>query len=156
MSKLLKSSLLTEKAQSLLSAALRHTRDAEHLADTSAPGSSLDRAYHLAGYGPECARKSILSIRWFDTVIGHRFSPSTEKVIEFALALDPPARRYDVQGWHGRCPAIERWTEVSRYEATDTYSKADVDALVAEARVTVDRVLFSLWVDGRVPGGFRW
>lgn len=38
----------------LLSAALRHLRDAEHLADASNLHGSLDQAYHLAGFGPDC------------------------------------------------------------------------------------------------------
>ena len=37
----------------LVSAALRHARDAEWLAHRSP-----DQAYHLAGYAPECARKA--------------------------------------------------------------------------------------------------
>ena len=62
---------LDKHAVDLLSAALRHVRDAEHLATPNHSGHSPDQAYHLAGFGPECARKATLYHRLFDKPLGH-------------------------------------------------------------------------------------
>jgi hypothetical protein len=51
---------LDKHAVDLLSAALRHVRDAEHLATPNHSGYSPDQAHHLAGFGPECAQKATL------------------------------------------------------------------------------------------------
>lgn len=48
--------MLADRALDLLSAALRHVRDAETLATSADDARSLDQAFHLAGYGPECER----------------------------------------------------------------------------------------------------
>ncbi len=42
-----------------VSAALRHTRDAEHLV-AHGEHASRDQAWHLAGFAHECARKSLI------------------------------------------------------------------------------------------------
>jgi hypothetical protein len=139
---------LTDKQLDLLSAALRHVADAEALA--SEPGhTSLDQAYHLAGYGPECARKALLSSRAFDKSIGHRFL--RDDVISWAAALELTSLRYDLEGWGARFPALAAWQEDVRYERTGTREEATVRALIASSREAVDDVLLSLWLDGRFP-----
>jgi hypothetical protein len=55
----------------LFSAALRHLRDAEHLADATTPHGSLDQAYHLAGFAPECGRKATIAADWMNKALGH-------------------------------------------------------------------------------------
>lgn len=148
---------LTQGAIALVSAALRHVRDAEHLADASNPARSLDQAYHLAGYGPECARKATLSIRFLDKAIGHRFGQKVEDVLDFALALDPLAQRYQPMGWAQRYPALRVWREDVRYDRTGTYGPAAVAPLLTQAREAVDSVVLALWADGRLgDGGVPW
>ena len=137
-------------AADLVSAALRHIRDAEHLADLSGPHPSPDQAYHLAGYAPECMRKATLGIRWFDKAIGHRFDDAAERVIDFAVAMEPTALRYNPTDRGNRFPAMARWREDVRYLRTGSIDLEVVRACVVEAREAVDETLFALWADGRI------
>jgi len=139
-----------------LSAGLRHMRDAEHLEQADPSVRSLDQAYHLAGFAPECLRKATLTPRIFDLAIGHGVTARSEPALEMALAIDPVAQRYDLVGWAARYPAIHQWSEGCRYDQTGTRSVADVRALLAEARELVDAISFALWADGHVPKAFRW
>jgi hypothetical protein len=146
---------MDRRALALLSAALRHVRDAEHLADAG-PHQSLDQAYHLAGFGPECARKSVLTKRTFDQAIGHGVQTASESALAFALAMDPAARRYAIEGWGARYPALGAWNERARYEKTGHRDAVSVANVVREAREVVDGIVLSLWADGRIPEGFSW
>lgn len=137
----------------LVSAALRHVRDAEFLLDQTHGRVSPDQAFHLAGFGPECARKATLTVDWFDKAIGHRMDEKIEDLLTTALALDPVAARYDTHSWSERHPALAGWTEQSRYDRTGTRSQATAEALVSEARQIVDGLTLALWMDGRLPGG---
>ena len=85
---------MTEPQLTLLSAALRHTRDARALL-----ASSPDQAWHLAGFGPECARKAALSERWADHAMSHQLGAPAEGVLEMAIAMDAHAVRYRLEGW---------------------------------------------------------
>lgn len=131
----------------LLSAALRHVRDAEDLLPRSP-----DQAFHLAGFGPECARKATLASDWLDKVIGHGMDGSVEPLLELASSLDSEAARYQIRGWADRYPALARWTEQARYERTGTRSTLDSQRLVEEAREIVEELALALWMDGLIPG----
>jgi hypothetical protein len=147
---------LSKKALSLLSAALRHTQDAEHLATPNRPYTSFDQAFHLAGFGPECARKSTLSQRWSDKPLGHALGRPADAILEFALALDPIAARYSPHDWSARYPALSAWDPQCRYEETGRRAPPEVERLVLEARRSVDEIVAALWADGRLPdGAFR-
>lgn len=137
----------------LLSAALRHVRDAEHLASVAPPARSLDQAYHLAGFGPECARKATLPIDAFNKAIGHGFEGTSELMLDFALAIVPRTTRYDV-GDTAEVGELRRWSPQVRYDATGTH--ANPTALIEEARIFVDRVVFALWADGELSEPFSW
>src|SRR5689334_9632843 len=102
----------------LLSAAIRHLRDAQLLASIAPPDRSLDQAFHLAGFAPECARKATLSRPMFDRAIGHGTTEASELALEWALAHDPRARRYgiDMDEWSARYPELKVWNEGVRYE----------------------------------------
>lgn len=141
---------LGEKALAHLSAALRHVRDAEYLAEPGAPYRSPDQAYHLAGFGPECARKATLHGRLFDQALGHALGPDTV-ALEFVLAIDPAAHRYEPRSWAARFPALTRWSPDCRYERTGTRDPAD---MIREAGELVDRITTALWADGRLPPSF--
>ena len=138
---------------SLVSAALRHVRDAELLLDPTHGRPSPDQAFHLGGYGPECARKATLSVNWFDKVMGHRMDAGIEDLLATAVALDPTSSRYDTRSWSARHPALAGWSEQSRYDRTGTRSKIEANRLVEEAREIVDGLTLALWMDGRLPGG---
>ena len=144
---------LSPKATDLLSAALRHVRDAEHLLDDTTGCSSPDQAYHLAGFGPECARKATVSLRWLDKALGHGVEEASAEVVEFALALAPLARRYDPGMHAGRWPELSAWRPDVRYEKTGTFSEQRAKAIAGEAREVVDTVVVALWADGRLPEG---
>lgn len=139
----------------LLSAALRHRRDARALLDVRSV-RSLDQAFHLAGFGPECARKALLAERMFDKVLGHRFDAGSEDVLDAALALEPLALRYAPRDWQTREPALAAWSEQSRYDETGTHDKAAVESLVTVAERIVGDLVFGLFCDGRVPASFAW
>jgi hypothetical protein len=146
---------MTDRRTTLVSAALRHVRDAELLLDTSHGRSSPDQAFHLAGYGPECVRKATLSIDWLDKAIGHQMVDNVDDLLAAAVALDPIAVRYEITGWSDRYRALSCWTEQSRYERTGTRAPEVVQALLEEARAIVDGLVLALWMDGRLPEGIR-
>ncbi len=145
------SAILSAGALALVSAALRHARDAEHLADPGNRRRSPDQAYHLAGFGPECARKATLASRRFDKAIGHRLDGAIDSVIDVAVALDPWALRYEPLDWHARYPNLAQWDPASRYERTGSRNERQVEAVVADARQAVDTMFTALWADGRLP-----
>lgn len=145
-------SMATLTASDLASAALRHVRDAEHLL-TAGDHQSVDQAYHLAGFGPECIRKAALSARWGDKVIGHDFSEDLEAQLDVLIALDPLSVRAGAEGFARRFPEIATWDVSGRYERTGTIDEAEARKLVEAARRAVDETLLTLWLDGRLDDG---
>ncbi len=133
----------------LVSAALRHMRDAEHLAGAG-DHRSLDQARHLAGYGPECARKACFAERWADKAIGHRLDEIGDEVVEFVVGLDIRANRYHVADWMRTYATLRDWTTAWRYDATGTAEQGDVQRLLETARQAVDGLVYQLWLDGRL------
>ncbi|AUX27666.1 uncharacterized protein SOCEGT47_082640 [Sorangium cellulosum] len=144
---------LSKRQSALLSAALRHIRDAEHLLAPEQPHTSPDQAYHLAGFGPECARKATLTNRWSDKPLGHTMGRPADPLLEFALALDPTAARYNPLDWGTRYPALSTWDPQCRYEATGTRTWQEVELLLGEASRAVQEIVAALWADGRLPDG---
>jgi hypothetical protein len=144
--------LLPTGSVALVSAALRHVRDAAHLV-SQGPQASPDQAYHLAGFGPECARKATFLDRWLDKALGHDFTDSGEEVLDFATALDPVALRYQPLGFKARYPALASWDPGVRYEKTGTRKAQEVTQACEEARAAVDAIVIGLWLDGRWPDG---
>jgi len=145
--------MLQPAAFDLVSAALRHARDAEWLASKANPNPSPDQAYHLAGYGPECARKATVRAPWLHRTIGHRFDQASDAVLDVAVALDPLALRYEPKSWATRFPALAAWREDVRYDRTGSKRAEQVEALLADCREAVDRVVVGLWADGLMPDG---
>lgn len=143
---------LAPEALDLLSAALRHMRDAEHLLDAG-EHTSFDQAYHLAGFAPECARKATLPVRWLDTVLGHGVSPLAEEIVDLVVAIDPLAARYAPAAYASDSSKLKEWSVNCRYERTGKRLEADARPLCTEAREAVDAVVVALWADGRIPDG---
>lgn len=138
-----------------LSAALRHIRDAERLAQQEHPDRSLDQAWHLAGYAPECAFKALLPAGAYDRLIGHRYL--NPEVLHFVMALEPAASRLGPDRWDQRFPALRGWNESCRYARTGTAAEQEVRRLLEQVRALVDEVVITLWADGRLdPRGFPW
>ena len=137
------------RCQQLISAAVRHVRDAEGLL-RAGHSQSIDQAHHLAGFGPECARKACLSGQWADKAAGHGFGPAADEVIEVALALDASARRYLLTGLLSEAPALASWSPNVRYNATGTAETTETKALVEQSRALVDRIVLALWADGEL------
>ncbi len=146
----------------LLSAALRHVRDAEHLL-APGPHRSVEQALHLAGFGPECARKGCVDDAIADHALGHDIKDATDAVVEVLLALDPAASRYGIDEHAARLPyRATHWRPDCRY--ISTYAPEShagrVEDVVREARSFVDDCVLALWSDGvlssdalRWPGG---
>lgn len=139
---------MNRRRSDLISAALRHVRDAEDLLS-----HSPDQAFHLAGFGPECARKATLMSDWFDKAIGHGMSGSVDQLLEVASSLDSDASRYRISGWADRYNALKKWTEQARYERTGTRSREVARGLLDEAREIVEDLTLALWADGLLPEG---
>ena len=146
---------LTKRQQAMLSAALRHVRDADHLLE-SEQSQSLDQAFHLAGYGPECIRKALLADAVFDKILGHRLGGDMEETLATILMLELSAHRYEPRRWGSRWPALGTWKEQARYEPTGRRAQAEVRPLVKQAVEAVGTTLAALWADGRIPAGFPW
>ncbi|MDC0742204.1 hypothetical protein [Polyangium mundeleinium] len=144
---------ISEKATALASAALRHVRDAEHLLGCSEGYSSPDQAYHLAGFGPECARKATIAERWLDQAIGHGTTERTDELLAFAASIDPVAHRYEILELRARCPELVKWTVDVRYERTSTRSAEQAEKACEEAREIVDAIVLAMWADGRLDDG---
>jgi hypothetical protein len=139
----------------LISAALRHVRDAEHLL-APGPHRSVEQALHLAGFGPECARKACLDEEVADKALGHDIDGAGDPAVDLLLALDPSASRYGIDGHASELPHRARhWNLECRYMATG--EPASIEQMVAdvvrEARAFVDRCVADLWCDGAVPPG---
>lgn len=120
----------------LLSAALRHVRDAEALLE-----SSVDQAWHLVGYGPECATKALLPRSDFDRALGHDLR---EELVELVRALGPAPRL------PARPSELRNWSVSVRYERTGTARRETARRAVEAARRFVHRVVADAWCEGRI------
>lgn len=135
----------------LLSAALRHLRDAEHLADAMSPHVSLDQAHHLAGFAPECARKAAIAAEWVNKPLGHILGNKADAVLELASILAPAATDSALQGWGKTYKTLGRWDPAHRYDESGTHKRPQVEALLRESRQVVIEIMAALWADGRLP-----
>lgn len=137
--------------EDFVSAALRHTRDAERLL---APGAcdSRDQAWHLAGFAHECARKACLRETWVPKLLGHGLASATELIVDVSVDLDPHSGRLPLRRWSTRHPAVAKWSPEHRYERTGASQSRDVEGLVASARAAADEIIVALWLDGRLEG----
>lgn len=154
---------LSQKARDLVSAALRHLRDAELLLNAE-ERSSPDGAFYLAGYAPELVRKATLAEDWLDRAIGHiteapqRQANDLEEAtvpgaaaLLLATELDPIAHRYA----HRNMDAIHvlNWSTAARYKCTGSYRPESARRLIEEACRFTDDLLLDMWADGRFPRG---
>jgi hypothetical protein len=147
---------LDPRAQGFLSAAQRHLRDAEHLLRAPVPDRSVDQAYYLAGYGPECVRKAAVPASTYDQAMGHGVGESSEVALAYALATNVSAHRYELTQWYQRYPALTKWNETARYRRSGTFSEDQARDLLQQASDVVDAVTYALWADDVVPESFRW
>lgn len=121
---------LTDKQTDALSAGLRHLRDAEHLA-SAGEHASLDQAWHLIGFALECLRKAGLSSLddKVGKVLGHDFDDDAEQHLDWLIAIDPCAHRYQLSRWSERCSALLGWRAEARYERSGTTARDRSEAL---------------------------
>lgn len=143
----------------LISAALRHIRDAEHLL-ASVPHRSVEQALHLVGFAPECARKGCVDEAIADRALGHDIKDATDAVVDVLIALDPAASRYEIDEHAARLPyRAARWRPDCRYMATNAPEPlaGRVEEVVREARSFVDDCVLALWSDGVLSAdALRW
>ncbi|MCP4502880.1 MAG: hypothetical protein GY822_23330 [Deltaproteobacteria bacterium] len=143
-------SLGIEQAE-MLSAALRHIRDAEHLASIGEHRSE-DQAWHLVGFGPECIRKACLQDNAVFQALGHGFDATSEEILTYAISLDAHAARYQLENVTTTIPELLSWSPQARYKATGVHTGEPVHSLVARAKELINRIHAELWADGRVMG----
>lgn len=136
----------------MVSAALRHLRDARVLLDggpaDSEPYTSPDQAWHLAGFGPECARKAVLPERGWDQLIGHDLGEASDEIVDWVEALDPRSGRFPIRRLFDDRPELALWQPQHRYQRTGTTSVEKARRLLDQAQEVSDRVLVSLWLAG--------
>lgn len=136
----------------LVSAALRHVRVAENLGHDG-PDRSLDDAFYLAGFGPECAQAACLEQDWYARAIGHGFDVVQADNLRLLLSLDPRARRYLPADWGATYPVLSRWRVQSRYDRTGTVDATTATDMTRAARMIVNQVTAGLWADGLLDEG---
>lgn len=137
---------LSRRQLDLLSASMRHVRDAEALIDeTGRP--SVDQAWHLVGFGPECVRKACLAEDWADKPLGHDLGEGAAILLDFAVALDPTAWRLGL-ALASPVSSLARWAPEVRYDRTGTDNVAETRKAVAAARQFVDDAIVTLWSCG--------
>lgn len=153
-----------ERSTTLLSAALRHIRDAEHLAQTDPP--SPEQTEHLAGFAPECARKALLHLDAFPSkvedafgrALSHDFKEFADQVVDLIIALQPRLRHSNARGWSQRHPELIPWNPECRYHATGYAKRVKGNLprpvwraqLLGKARVLTEEAAIELWLDGRL------
>lgn len=136
----------------LVSAALRHLRDAEHLVEEG-PHQSVDQALHLVGFASECVRKGGFDEQIVDHAIGHDVRDGTDAVVDFLVGYDPEAHRYGVHDDAIHLPLrYQHWRPDVRYEATGAAEErigvVGVRSVIEEARTFTDERVEALWCDG--------
>lgn len=132
-----------DRVESLCSAALRHVRDARSL--LMEPGASPDQAWHLAGFGPECARKACVEDSAVHKIIGHDVHDT--ELISWAMDLDPRLPR------PAPAPApTGAWRPEHRYECTGTRKLAAVSTLVDLCEADTVFLVSQLWCTGGYSG----
>jgi hypothetical protein len=137
-----------------LQSAFRHVADARFLLTEG----RFHQAYHLAGFGPECARKAVPGLLKFAKAIGHDVAPDDLLRTLFA-ALENDGHRYDwdqLIDWRSSYPTLAEWTPIVRYtgnKEAPAGEPATATQLVDEAEEVTFKVLASLYADGAFPEG---
>jgi hypothetical protein len=150
--------MLGEKQRDRLSAGLRHLHDAEHLA-TDGEHRSLDQAWHLVGFALECLRKAGLSSieddeRIGKNLLGHDLGKKAESHLDWLIAIDARAHRYQLGRWSADCPDLVLWTPEARYERSGTVAKqrsAALTGLLKFGRERASDLLARMYIDGVLP-----
>lgn len=78
----------------LLSAALRHQREAAELIKQIPPLAPPQQRSHAVSFGPACARAAVISAGEMVKLLGTELG---ERGVDLALALDPVAHRHAMQ-----------------------------------------------------------
>ncbi|MCK6511904.1 hypothetical protein L6R29_18275 [Myxococcota bacterium] len=157
---------LSEEQKQMLSAALRHTRDARTLlVERGGCVASPDQSWHLAGFGLECLRKACLFERWADResqarskkapkdaadlrmALGHTLEETD--LLDLFLSLDAHAWRYRLQ-LNETADVVGEWHPEARYARTGTHQEPKVRRLVDFVEKNVEVVTALLWADGRL------
>jgi hypothetical protein len=88
----------------LLSAALRHQREAAELIRQIPPSAPLQQRSHVVSFGPACARGAQVSAGDMVKLLGTELG---ERGVDLALALDPVAHRHAAQRPSAQISATE-------------------------------------------------
>lgn len=131
--------MISPVQHAMASAALRHVRDARRLCEGAPP--SLDQAWHLAGFGPECARKAALSDASLHQRLGHDLDDP--ELTGWALALDAGAQR-----WAWTPAPTTAWRPSHRYDPTGTRGIDEVRPFVVECEGDTLEIVGRLWCGG--------
>jgi HEPN domain-containing protein len=129
-----------------LSAALRHHHDANLLLESG----RLDNAAYLAGYIVECSLKALIQSgeEIGGRSLGHDLPNIAGGALVLAVLIAPGIQRYlpdiDPDLQH----VLDVWEPDWRYAATGQVSEDEARRLIRGGKVSIDRVLLPLVLDG--------
>lgn len=137
----------SNRSEALASAALRRIADAQRLLlPEGGSAGSFDQSWHLAGFGPECARKAALTSGQLSRILGHDLADAD--LTGWVLALDTATTAA------ARQPApTGGWRPEHRYEATGTREEEAARALLRACEDDTLQILGRLWAEGLLVGG---
>ena len=129
------------------SAVSRHYYDAELLLT----GRRFDNAAYLAGYAVECGLKAlILHGGGQPKKYGHDLPTMASKALALAVLLSPAMRRYYIDVMDVMLRACKGWKPELRYSKTGDISHAKAKEFIQAARISFERLLIPMILDGRV------
>jgi hypothetical protein len=133
---------MSAASEAYASAALRHLDSAWLLLD-----HHPDQSWHLAGYAPECAAKSALSVddAWGRT-LGHDLQP---EALDWVLSLAPRAAE------HRPPTPPQHWRPDCRYMTSGTWDRHQAHQLLEDCQQKALRTLTHMWVEGSLSGGLN-
>lgn len=129
-----------------VSAAIRHTSDAEFLLGRG----RVDNAGYLAGYGVECSLKAVVRLGGglLPKALGHNLENLHGAALELATLLSPGIRRYRVEDGPRVSFLIHYWDPELRYERSGSMTVDQARSLVREARTRVRHIVHPMILDG--------
>lgn len=116
------------------------------------PYHSFDQVWHLAGFGPECARKARFPEAQWRKLLGHELGHVSDAILDWIEAIATEAARADLRRLVDGHLELARWKPDHRYQKSGTTTQAQARKIYDQAEQVTDRLLASLWVDGHIEG----
>lgn len=110
----------------------------------------LDNAAYLAGYAVECGLKALVLYGGGQPrEYGHELPTLAGKALDLAVLLSPAMRRYHIDTMDEMLGACHGWGPDLRYTKTGDMSDAKAKKFGQAARMSFERLLIPMILDGR-------